>query len=90
MIRSSCRSGERRGQETLAEHIRAKYGCSIKLRLDPQFTRDLLVNLCDRLDRANQYLEEVMRSESLYHESVQTVAQRLPGIITSHPDFEGA
>jgi len=31
-----------------------------------------------------------MRSESLYHESVQTVAQRLPGIITSHPDFEGA
>ncbi|NCO37338.1 MAG: cytochrome C, partial [Armatimonadetes bacterium] len=26
----TCRSGERRGQETLAEHIRAKYGCSIK------------------------------------------------------------
>ncbi|NCO94063.1 MAG: hypothetical protein GW880_22375 [Armatimonadetes bacterium] len=24
----TCRSGERRGQETLAEHIRAKYGCS--------------------------------------------------------------
>ncbi|PIX37673.1 MAG: hypothetical protein COZ57_33110, partial [Armatimonadetes bacterium CG_4_8_14_3_um_filter_66_20] len=28
----TCRSGERRGQETLAEHIRAKYGCSIRLR----------------------------------------------------------
>jgi len=27
----TCRSGERRGQETLAEHIRAKYGCSIRL-----------------------------------------------------------
>jgi len=27
----TCRSGERRGQETLAEHIRAKYGCSINL-----------------------------------------------------------
>jgi len=26
----TCRSGERRGQETLAEHIRAKYGCSTK------------------------------------------------------------
>ncbi|NCO43641.1 MAG: hypothetical protein GW892_33660, partial [Armatimonadetes bacterium] len=31
----TCRSGERRGQETLAEHIRAKYGCSTNT-----FTRD--------------------------------------------------
>jgi CRP-like cAMP-binding protein len=62
----------------------------VGLRLDPQFTRDLLVSLCDRLDRANQYLEEILRSESAYHESVQTVVQRLQSIITMHPDSGGA